>query len=240
MQPFTWKNCYSDIAAARNGGLAKGFLSDVVLPSIYNLEEKITAFHESDGPFVSFQKADTEELLSQSKKAFALSIQSIWERQLRVYLKGCAAELRPSEGLEEKAEKANWSGLAVLFKDLRGIELKEFPSFPTLDTLHHVGNACRHGDGISARKLVELHPEWWPQYGLSLENFFASFGHRPHKVVATMRLPTESLSQFAGAIDEFWGDATYIYNESIEQKHASLEELLARERAERHWRPSAR
>ena len=59
------------------------------------------------------------------------------------------------------------------------------------------------------------------------------------KTVMAMEVPTECLVQFGQAIVEFWEDATYIYNESIENKPPSLEMKLAKARVERRWRPRA-
>ena len=57
--------------------------------------------------------------------------------------------------------------------------------------------------------------------------------------VALMDVPIERLRAFVEAVATFWDDAEYIYNESIERKHPSLEARLARERTERNWRPQA-
>jgi hypothetical protein len=57
--------------------------------------------------------------------------------------------------------------------------------------------------------------------------------------VALMDVPVDRLRAFIVAIAAFWDDAEYIYNESIEQKHPSLEAKLVQERSERSWRPEA-
>src|SRR3546814_18258276 len=84
------------------------------------------------------------DMLRESKLAFGLAIQSIWERQLREYLRGCAGELVPGEPIGAKIERADWKALRKYFRKLRGIELEVFPSFDNLDLLQHLGNACRH------------------------------------------------------------------------------------------------
>jgi hypothetical protein len=66
----------------------------VIAPAIRALEEKIAALGRSDIPGDAFAQADMEDVLKETKMAFGLSIQSIWERQLRGYLRGCAEELR--------------------------------------------------------------------------------------------------------------------------------------------------
>ena len=50
-----------------------------------------------------------------------------------------------------------------------------------------------------------------------------------------MDIPIEALREFVAAIASFWRDIGYIYNESIERKHPSLEARLAQERVERQW-----
>src|SRR3546814_16259514 len=94
------------------------------------------------------------DMLRESKLAFGLAIQSIWERQLREYLRGCAGELVPGEPIGAKIERADWKALRKYFRKLRGIELDGFTSFDKLDLLPHLGHACPHGAGHSAAELV--------------------------------------------------------------------------------------
>jgi hypothetical protein len=233
MPPFRWKNCYADIVAARHDIAIKSFLDDVIRPAIQALETRIAALDKSDDPVAVFIQSDLADILGETKKAFALSVQSIWERQLRAYLRGCAEELRPGEGLESKIEKADWPKLCAIFKELRGIPLEDFPSYGDLDTLNYLGNACRHGDGASATKLSQRCPAWWPVH----EPLPGWPSTPPKHTVATMSVPTDTIASFVAAIANFWDDATYIYNESIERKHENLEAKLARERTERAWQP---
>jgi hypothetical protein len=57
---------------------------------------------------------------------------------------------------------------------------------------------------------------------------------------SSMEIPVTALREFVAAIAAFWGDARYIYNESIERKHESLEARLIKQRSERTWFPQAR
>jgi len=177
------------------------------------------------------------EVLREAKMAFALSIQSIWERQIRAYLFGCARELRPGSPLADKAGTSNWKELLGLFRELRGIKLESFPSFEALDLLHHFGNACRHGDGNSAIQLSRRCRDLWsatPPLPLELP---AAPPIVPS--VATMDIPIERLRSFVDAIALFWIDIEYIYKESIEKKHENLEKHLTIERAARTWFPES-
>jgi hypothetical protein len=132
----------------------ESYFQDVIMPALATLDTKIEELENSDWPGAVFAKADMEEVRLETMRAFGLSIQSIWERQLRSYLLGCAKDLRPGEPFATKIEKANWKELQKLFRGLRGIGLDAFPSFSVLDALQHLGNACRHGDGDSAAELA--------------------------------------------------------------------------------------
>ncbi|MFB0876022.1 MULTISPECIES: hypothetical protein [unclassified Sphingobium] len=215
----------------------ESYFQDVIVPALATLDAKIEELEHSDWPGAVFAKADMEEVRFETMRAFGLSIQSIWERQLRTYLLGCARDLKPSEPFATKIEKANWKELQKLFRGLRGIGLDAFPSFAALDALQHLGNACRHGDGDSAAELAQRYPDFWPVIPPMPPGFGAPAPSPPR--VAQMRIPLQRLQEFVAAIARFWRDAEYIYNESIERKDPGLEAHLARERAERDWLPLA-
>ncbi len=236
--PFRWRNCRADIEAWRHSITVELYLNDVVLPALEAIESKAVRVGQSDIPGAPFAQGDLEMVLTEAKLAFGLSIQSIWERQFRAYLKTCARELRPGSGLEDKLEKAGWSELTTRFGTLRGIRLEDFPSYPALDTLHHLGNACRHGDGASAQELARRCPDLWRIYP-PMPDVFAPPLDPPPKTVALIDLPIARLQEFVAAIAAFWRDAGYIYNESVEPKHENLERRLEQDRRERAWRPTA-
>jgi hypothetical protein len=236
MSPFRWKNCFADVQASKHDMTIESYYQDVIVPALVTLDAKIDELDRSDWPGAVFAKADMEGVHLEARRAFGLSIQSIWERQLRAYLFGCASELRPGEPFAAKIEKANWKELQKLFRGLRGISLDSFPSFAVLDALHHLGNACRHGDGDSAAELAKRYPDLWPV----IPPMPPGFGIPPGPPrVAQMRIPQERLQDFVAAIARFWRDAEYIYNESIDRKDSGLEARLVRERAERDWVPRA-
>jgi hypothetical protein len=235
MTPFRWKNCYADVGASKHGIIVRSFFEDVIAPTIRAIEEKIRALGCSDDPVDAFAQADMNDVLQETKMAFSLSVQSIWERQLRGYLGGCAEELCPGKDLAAQAAKGDWKKLCLLFLELRDIRLEAFPSFSELETLHLLGNTCRHGDGPSAVELAKRCPELWrvnPPWPFEEQPL-----HSEPPRVALMDVPVERLRGFVVAIAAFWDDAEYIYNESIERKHPILEAKLIRERAKRSWRP---
>lgn len=235
-----WTNCFADVASAGHRRAVASYMREVVDPSLAALTAQVGAWAASTEGWAPFAHEDASGLLRATTEAYCLSIQSLWERQLRGYLNGCARHLRKDEKLAVKVMSAKWEELVRLFVDLRGIPLEEFESFPDLNLLQLVGNACRHGDGTSARKLFELCPEFWPQ--LSYAPQIGVLGAADNASVVTApsfssaRIPALILSEFANAIAWFWDDAEYIYINSLERKHPSVYRTLERMRANREAR----
>ncbi len=235
MTPFRWQNCSADVSAFGHARTLRSYAADVIDPAIAVLETKIDALGRSDAPGDVFAQADMRDVLRETKMAFGLAIQSIWERQLRDYLSRCVADLRPEKALATAVQRGDWKTLCELFADLRGIRLDAFPSYEELETLHILGNACRHGNGPAAAKLAARCPEFWPTYPpLPRELPGAKM-----LSVGMMDVPAPRLQGFTTAIATFWDDATYIYNESIDPKHETLLAHLEQERARRTWLPQA-
>lgn len=206
-----------------------------MLPALKEVDCKIGEIGNSKEPARAFIQYDMQIVRQETVKAFALSIQSIWERQLRAYLLRCARDLRPEEDLEKKISAANWKQITKLFFSLREIKIQAFPSYMALEALHHLGNVCRHGGGTSAIELSKSRPDLWRQHTATLFNQPLSKNSR--HLVETMEITNDHLSEFVDAIASFWLDIGYIYNESIEKKHPSLEARLVKERINRSWIP---
>lgn len=231
-EPFRWKNCHADVATSMHGQTAQGYLREVVEPALTVLDRKLAELQSSDDPLDAFVQADVEELQRVTVMGFCLSIQSLWERQIRAYLRGCATELRPAEpSLAKKTMKGEWKDIDGLFQELRGISLTVFPQYPRLDVLHLLGNVCRHGDGPSLETLFKGHPELWPY-----QDYFDETPFVP--TIDGIVIPRDLLQTFVAAIAGFWDETEYIYNESIERKHPSLEAKLIKIRLERTRRGS--
>ena len=234
--PFRWRNCRADIDAARHDQTIELYLSDVVLPALETLNTRIALLGASDDWGDAFLQGEVEEVLIETKLAFGLAVQSLWERQFRAYLKACARELHPNTNMERKLEKADWAELIEHFHRLRGIRLETFPSFTALDTLQHLGNAGRHGDGASARELRTRCPDFW-RPSEPLPDWLGPSEPLP-LTVSMIDLPVARLEEFVAAIAGFWRDAGYIYNESIACKHEGLIKRLGQDRRERTWLPT--
>ena len=232
---FTWKNCFADVQSSRYGEIARDFLTLVVNPSLDTLDSEIQRWKDTGEMVSHLMVFDLTELVGKTRMAFCLSIQSLWEQQIRNYLSGCIKELNIDPFPVSQRRGANtvhsvlWGDeLNAVFERLRGIALPSFESYQTLDLLQMVGNVCRHGDGLSSRRLWEAHPDLWPLYGLSEWD-----DPSVPPSVQSMQIPRELLTTFVEAIELFWCDTDYIYNESIKGKSPSLEARLVQVRTQR-------
>lgn len=232
-EPFRWKNLSADIHSFPHLRVVQEFHDQVIEPSLAALEAQMALWAQDEEPAAAFMVSDCEDLRRATTMAFCLSIQSLWERQIRGYLIGCAKELEPDDAsLLKKVISGPWSGFSAIFERLRGIPLTAFDSYLELDFLQLLANACRHGDGPSAVELWKLHPELWPETSIQLwdknEPAVAESSPIDQAVVSH-----ELLTRFVRAIVEFWSDMEYIYNESITVKHWSLKKRLSVERQQR-------
>lgn len=226
---FTWKNCHADVVSAGYGAIALSFLSEVVKPSLDALGIQMDKWKKSEDPIAPFYISDLEELYRATIMAFCLSIQSLWERQIREYLVGCARELKPNSDLTKKAIKGNWKDIDKIFYELRGLSLTEFEPFKKLDLLWQLGNVCRHGDGPSANSLWEAHPELWPKKNTSSPFWPEEMNLDEEKPPPAREIAIKKnlLSSFVNAIVLFWSETEYIYLESISDKHPSVLKKLS-------------
>lgn len=237
---FRWKNCMADVYNYRYGAVAKEFLTLVVNPSLDALDAQVDEWGKSDDPASEFIISDLGELIYKTRMAFCLSIQSLWEQQIRTYLSGCQQELGINPFPVSNRRGANsvqavyWGDeLNTVFEKLRSITLPSFASYKSLDLLMLVGNVCRHGDGSSSARLWSIRPDLWPDYHDPDNEFLRSTLTDQAPPVHSMQIPREMLEDFVDNICLFWEDTNYIYEESIERKHPSLEARLVVKRAER-------
>lgn len=239
IERFTWENLQSDVYLGLHANSMRLYLDGVVTPALNAIDNMRDELSRSDEPGTVFELGDVDALRQSTIETFALSIQSQWERQLRNFLKGCARELKRSDAYVASLSTDNWTKLLERFQDLRGLPLQKFDSFPDLDLLQLLGNACRHGDGNSARKLYERWPELWPN---CLPAIPVSCSESPLNCLPTqvsfsqVSLSRLLLVRLAEAVIWFWEDHNYIYTNSIKRKHNSIEGALVKMRDERALR----
>jgi hypothetical protein len=236
IEMFTWNNLQADIYLGLHAHSMWLYLESVVTPALDAIDARYDALSRSDEPTAIFQLGDVNALRRATIEAFALSIQSHWERQLRGFIKGCARELKHSADYVEKLECAPWAKLLKQFKELRGLPLEVFGSFPDLELLQLLGNACRHGDGKSAKMLYERWPEFWPNWPPSPPAGWSGplLANVPnHPSFSGVSLHRSVLVRLIHAVIWFWEDHSYIYTNSIKPKSSSIEGDLAKMREKR-------
>jgi hypothetical protein len=241
VETFTWNNLQADIFLGQHAHAMRLYLENVVTPALDAIEARLDEMSRSNEPADIFGLDGMKALQRSTIEAFALSLQSLWERQLREFLKSCACELKRSVKQVEELERAKWETLLKRFQELRGLPLDAFDSFRELELLHLLGNACRHGDGSSARTLSRHWPELWPNLPWS----DASLAPRPAPLVpdgasriisrsfSEVSLSRSLLVQLTYAVIWFWEDHNYIYTNSITVKNSSINNALAKMREER-------
>ena len=125
------------------------------------------------------------------RRTFALTIGSIFERQLRYLLLSHAPELR------DEIEKPSLRNLERLIGQVRGIALEDAGAevAGAVRELWLVANAVRHGEGWSLRDLATVAPQLW--------------GHLPTnaghpQLIGDMRVKDSDLRRYTRAVTKFW------------------------------------
>ncbi|MFV3381066.1 hypothetical protein [Pseudomonas sp. NY15354] len=203
LTPLLWKHGWADAYAARNDLIAIEFLELVVRPSLAALTNKHQEYAASDDPVLyGFAAMDQLDLINKTATAFCLSIQALWERQLRTYLSNCVKCVPIADIDPHRLQSAQWGErMDALFLDVRGIDLQSFSSYEMLTVLHLMANVCRHGEGRSSRELFVKWPHLWPdQASGSVHGLFVS---------------EHLLAGFVDAVVLFWMDMERLGLESF-------------------------
>lgn len=136
----------------------------------------------------------------EAHKSFALSLNALWERNFRTHLWHSAALAGWEEpGVTQTGNYAKW------FEDIRGFSLSKFRSYPEIRLLSLVGNAVRHGNGPSTRKLYAADPSLFVDDEVTT-GWFSYFAHggEPEASVRKLYIPIERLEAFKSGIVDFW------------------------------------
>lgn len=240
IETFTWQNLSADVHLALHANSVRLYLDSVVKPAMDAIDATHAELASSDEPGAEFMLADVEDLHRSTVEAFALAIQSLWERQLREFLKGCARDLKRDEAFIASLATADWTKLVKVFGELRGLPLQAFDSFEDLELLQLLGNACRHGDGKSARLLFARWPDLWPMWPPALPELWDGppLKNMPaHPPFSQISVPRALLDRLGNAVIWFWEDHNYVYTNSISRKHESVPRKLKAMREERARRP---
>jgi len=218
IETHTWAHADADIRTGYHTMRTRAFLKDVVHPSLAALDADIERWATTREGAWMFAKAESEALQRATIQAFCLSIQSLWERQLRNWLSECAASGDQCGQHRRVARRDPMDKLSDLLLELRGIPLTAFSTWGHLTLLNLIGNACRHGDGKSATDLFRSNPDLWPNWSSAPSTVPAGdppMGPPAPPSFEHAVLPRELLDQFVDAIVGFWEDVAFIRLNSI-------------------------
>jgi hypothetical protein len=239
IEAFTWDSLQADALVGLHARSVRLYLESVVTPALDTIDARIDELARSEEPAAVFEQGDVDTLMRSTIEAFVLAIQSLWERQFREYLKSCGRELKRDDGYVERLARDEWPSLVKRFGEMRALPLTAFDSFDDLDLLQLLGNACRHGDGKSARRLFDRWPDLWPTWPpakLGLLNDSPPTSVPSHPPFSQVSIPRTLLNRLGLAVIWFWDDHTYVYTNSLKSKHWSVAETLERMRAARSQR----
>ncbi|CAB3972626.1 MULTISPECIES: hypothetical protein [Burkholderia] len=240
LDAIRWEQNYADVQTSLHHPRIRAFLGDVALPALGAIDRDIERWGKTREGGAPFARADAEALLQATIQAFCLAIQSIWERQLRVWMCDCVHYCGGDAQQVRLAQQAPLEQVSRLLLDLRGAALAAFPSYPDLEYLQLVGNACRHGDGRSSDALFRAHRELWPTWTSAPFPWPAENPPMGPPAIPSFRhavLPRELLTRFVNAIGWFWEDVSYVCMNGFVQKDEGIESRLAELRTARAARP---
>lgn len=218
---------------------------EVIKPALDVLVPRSDRWRTTENLIESLELEDYELAYRYTMQGFSLAVQSMWERQLRSYLLVCSRE-QPELGVSAASVMhATWPELQSLFLTLRGVPLSVFESFTDLDLLQTLGNACRHGDGGSARKLFRICPDIRDQ-GLEPSG---SWWREDERLVPSeptferVTIPAAVLHQMVLSVVWFWEDQEVVFFNSepgdLHKKIRSVGKCLEQRRLRRRvWRIS--
>lgn len=224
-----WRNLQADVYVSFHRNLITDFYEQTIVPVFAEWQRQRAKYEADNSALADFLLVDLDALEIESARALCLSLQSLWERQLRQYLEKCELELKIKNPVSTSTK---WQQVRAAFEKYRHIELQEFSSFALLEELHLVGNVFRHGPGSSLKQLKENYPHLWSAHRGGLKHLTLQSNHS----LETNELPVVSLSQlhrYTLAVVDFWNDCQYIHNQSLETKTPILQVELARELEQR-------
>lgn len=228
------------------------YTDSVIRPSLAALDRRLEECDTSDDEGAVFMHADLADIYQSTVEGYLLTLQSMWERGLRRMLVSCDQKL--SAGQNKNAiQKAHWAadakGLQAHFARLLSFPISDMHAYRDLDILQNLGNAIRHGDGTSAKRVHELAPNLWVQWlapGTVIEigpiTHTVSLSAPAHPSFEAITLEVAVLEQMILAVLDFWMDLECLRCHSFRDIHPSTvrqlevwEQEREARRASRHW-----
>lgn len=209
------------------------YWNSVVRPALSTLNGEMERIRKSEEPTDVFLVDNLAKLLKHSVAGYLLTVQSMWERELREML--VRRELKRSTATQADAIRlARWSehpqtGLLAHFERLMHIPLKSFDSFDDLTLLQRLGNAIRHGAGPATEWIRKYHPALCvitDQTDGTENTQPGSYGASEDRLEPAMKLREAVLHQMIDSVRWFWEDMELIRCNSFSSKHWTVQQKL--------------
>lgn len=214
-EPARWKNCLGDVISTKFGPTALLLFDEIIEPGFDLFDARMEALYKDDDQLlVAFAMLDRDMLRHATALGYCLAVQSLWERQLRAYLRVCAESLKVG-GAVKRSEAFKWVEVEKLFLELRGVPLNAFVEYPDLNMLQMLGNACRHGDGRSLQQLWITHPELWPEHRRPGHVLPLPGGGHFVPTVDDLNIDKALLWRLVFAVSSFWEEMACIYMDNL-------------------------
>lgn len=126
---------------------------------------------------------------NEAAKAFALTFDGMFERQLSRWASG--------HGVTAKG----WEKLLKGCEQIASLDLAAIGVNDDLNELHLVANVVRHGDGRSCDELKAQAPQLWDNPSLG----YYDLAPGPVPVCDELRIRLDDLRRYARAVTRFWG-----------------------------------
>ncbi|MFK4447131.1 hypothetical protein ABH944_007422 [Caballeronia udeis] len=215
-----WRNCdLVDELAILNVTPISAFMNKVVEPWLDTLnaeEEGRKADLSSSDYLRHWNLHQTREIRQISLQNFCLSIDGMFERELRAWLKSALYQLLSADS---KRDESGWlkvirtgdlDKLSGLLQEHRKIGLSAFPAYPVLRLMKTVANICRHGEGRSVAELSQYYPHFWSLCTVANKPS-TGWVSDDQALYSSLILPAKILSDFFDAVKQFWTDVRYIF-----------------------------
>ncbi|MBN9254811.1 MULTISPECIES: hypothetical protein [unclassified Mesorhizobium] len=177
------------------------FYTRVLLPALDNLPlhsgVKTSGLAASMAEFLEHAQMHTSNMLAfEARRSFALTLDGLFERQLRIWARVHVSEDRRA-GIATVEINKLVRGVGLR----HGLDLETGQVRVTIEELHLLGNAVRHGDGGSLTKLRDRAPHLW-RYA---DNTVAAKSEEHAILSEGIQLSDNDFMRYMRAVTRFWG-----------------------------------
>ncbi|MDO8173220.1 hypothetical protein [Acetobacter tropicalis] len=130
-------------------------------------------------------------IANEAIKAFSLTFDGMFERQLRRWVAGHDVKVGN-----------NWGKLLKECAKIGSLDLTVNEMADDLEEMHLVANVVRHGDGRSCQELKAQAPSLWDSPSLDYSDVVPG----PTPVSDNLRVRPNDLLRYARAVFRFWGN----------------------------------